>query len=58
LGKRSVVLIPRTQAILEMMGEQIKMTRLRRIFAVNDFILAKSLILKYNLTQLNWGNTQ
>ena len=58
MGKRSVVLIPRTQAILEMMGEQIKMTRLRRIFAVNDFILAKSLILKYNLTQLNWGNTQ
>jgi transcriptional regulator with XRE-family HTH domain len=30
LGKKSVVLMPQTQAILEMMGEQIKMARLRR----------------------------
>ena len=30
MGKKSVVLMPGTQAILETMGEQIKMARLRR----------------------------
>ena len=30
MGKKSVVLLPGTQAILETMGEQIKMARLRR----------------------------
>jgi len=30
VGKKSVVLMPQTQAILETMGEQIKMARLRR----------------------------
>ena len=30
MGKKSVVLMPQTQAILETMGEQIKMARLRR----------------------------
>jgi len=30
LGKKSVVLMPGTQAILETMGEQIKLSRLRR----------------------------
>jgi len=30
MGKKSVVLMPKTQAILETMGEQIKMARLRR----------------------------
>jgi len=30
LGKKAVVLMPGTQAILETMGEQIKMARLRR----------------------------
>jgi transcriptional regulator with XRE-family HTH domain len=30
LGKKSVILMPQTQEILEMMGEQIKMARLRR----------------------------
>ena len=30
MGKKSVVLLPQTQAILEEMGEQIKMARLRR----------------------------
>jgi len=30
LGKKSVVLMPGTQAILETMGEQIRMSRLRR----------------------------
>ena len=30
MGKKSVVLMPGTQAVLETMGEQIKMARLRR----------------------------
>ena len=30
MGKKAVVLLPGTQAILEIMGEQIKMARLRR----------------------------
>jgi len=30
MGKKSLVLLPQTQAILETMGEQIKMARLRR----------------------------
>ena len=30
LGKKSVVLLPQTKALLETMGEQIKMARLRR----------------------------
>jgi len=30
MGKKSVVLMPGTQAVLEAMGEQIKMARLRR----------------------------
>ena len=30
MGKKSVVLLPQTQAILTTMGEQIKMARLRR----------------------------
>jgi len=30
LGKKSVVLLPKTQEILEALGEQIKMARLRR----------------------------
>ena len=30
MGKKSVILMPKTQAILETMGEQIKMARLRR----------------------------
>ena len=30
LGKKTVILMPRTQAILGKMGEQIKMARLRR----------------------------
>ena len=30
MGKKAVVLLPQTQAILETMGEQIKMARLRR----------------------------
>ena len=30
MGKKSVVLMPGTQAILETMGEQIKLSRLRR----------------------------
>ena len=30
MGKKSLILLPQTQAILETMGEQIKMARLRR----------------------------
>jgi transcriptional regulator with XRE-family HTH domain len=30
MGKKSVVLMPQTQAILDIVGEQIKMARLRR----------------------------
>ena len=30
MGRKSIVLLPQTQAILETMGEQIKMARLRR----------------------------
>jgi len=30
MGKKSTVLLPQTQAVLETMGEQIKMARLRR----------------------------
>ena len=30
MGKKSVILLPGTQAVLEAMGEQIKMARLRR----------------------------
>ena len=34
LGKKAVVLLPQTQAILDEMGEQIKMARLRRKLSV------------------------
>ena len=30
MGKKSVILLPKTQTVLETMGEQIKMARLRR----------------------------
>ena len=34
MSKRSVVILPQTQAILSTMGEQIKMARLRRKLSV------------------------
>ena len=34
MGKKSVILLPQTQAILDEMGEQIKMARLRRKLSV------------------------
>jgi len=34
MGKKSVVLLPKTQAILETMGEQIRLARLRRKLSV------------------------
>lgn len=34
MAKKSVVLLPQTQAILEQMGEQIKLARLRRQLSV------------------------
>ena len=33
MGKKSVVIMPETQRVLETMGEQIKMARLRRNLA-------------------------
>ena len=56
LGKKSVVLMPGTKAILETMGEQIKMARLRRKISA-ELIAERSGISRATLWAVEKGSS-
>jgi len=55
VGKKSVVIMPDTQAILETMGEQIKMARLRRKIST-ELIAARAGISRATLWAVENGS--
>ncbi len=56
MNKRSVVILPKTQSILNTMGEQIKMARLRRKLSV-DLVAERAGISRASLWTVEKGST-
>lgn len=55
MNKRSVVILPKTQSILNTMGEQIKMARLRRKLSV-DLVAERAGISRASLWSVEKGS--
>ena len=55
MSKRSVVLLPQTEQILEQMGEQIKLARLRRRLSV-DLVAERAGISRTTLWSVEKGS--
>jgi len=55
LGKKSVVLMPKTQSVLDTLGEQIKMARLRRKIS-SDLIAERAGISRTTLWSVEKGS--